>query len=310
MKKIFKRLAVILVSAMTVTMLSVTAFAADMPDANGDFNSNGYHDLQDRQRDVTISTQTNYKSALAVCKYYNITDGTTLLDTPRVLDKTYECFEISSNESAVITVKCDQTSFSKLTTDEQKEAKGEMLSEISKMGLEQDTLSKMQENLENQAFLGLTQAELVTMLFADTKADLSTALKWFAPMQGPVGTVLGILVILIIVLLLVSTVFDLVYIGLPMARNILDGKAEQNGQPKPLMVSYDAVKVVQMIEGTGNSSGAGGSNGGSNGNAYFEYLKRRILTYIILAVCILYLVSGEIATLIGGLLDVVSGIGS
>lgn len=174
----------------------------------------------------------------------------------------------------------------------------EALNKVGSLGLSSTSLAIVEKWAKT---LGATEAELLTSLFANTKADLFTAMKWFSPFQGTLGLILGIGVIFIIVLLIASTVFDLVYIGLPMARNVMDGKAEQNGKPRPFGVSTDAVRVV--TENEDNNKGAGG-------NMYVAYFKKRVVTYIILAVCILYLISGQLSSVIGWLLGQVSGIGS
>lgn len=175
----------------------------------------------------------------------------------------------------------------------------EALNKVGSLGLSSTSLAIVEKWAKT---LGATEAELLTSLFANTKADLFTAMKWFSPFQGTLGLILGIGVIFIIVLLIASTVFDLVYIGLPMARNVMDGKAEQNGKPRPFGVSTDAVRVVTENED--------GNNKGTGGNMYVAYFKKRVVTYIILAVCILYLISGQLSSVIGWLLGQVSGIGS
>lgn len=174
----------------------------------------------------------------------------------------------------------------------------EALNKVGSLGLSSTSLAIVEKWAKT---LGATEAELLTSLFANTKADLFTAMKWFSPFQGTLGLILGIGVIFIIVLLIASTVFDLVYIGLPMARNVMDGKAEQNGKPRPFGVSTDAVRVVNE-----NAN----DNNGTGGNMYVAYFKKRVVTYIILAVCILYLISGQLSSVIGWLLGQVSGIGS
>lgn len=229
--------------------------------------------------------------------------------TVYVLDKTYACYGVAFTGSSTtgyteFEIMYDPDTFNSLDPDEQQKANEEVINTINDWNMSQEARAQVQKKFTDAEELGMTDSQLLTLMFAETKADLSTAMKWFGPFQGTVGLILGIGVVIIMVLLIASTVFDLVYIGLPMARNALDGKAESNGQPKPFGVSYDAVKVVQNHEGGGQ-----GGQGGSNGNIYFDYLKRRVITYIILAVCILYLISGQLSSVIGWLLDLVSGVG-
>lgn len=147
-------------------------------------------------------------------------------------------------------------------------------------------------------------ASMIGVLFEDSKADLFTALQMFNPFSGVVGTILGCGVLALIILLLGSTVLDLCYIGLPVARNFIHSRSEQNGKgsdEKPWGVTNDAWSVIQETE-TNNTS-----SGGRYKNAYVMYFKRRVITYIILSICILYLLSGQIAGLIGWLMNLVSG---
>ena len=66
------------------------------------------------------------------------------------------------------------------------------------------------------------------------------------------------------------------------------------------MFSDDALYAVKVAE---ESSDAGGSKKQALG----VYLKRRIPMLVLLGICLLYLVSGSIYTLVGYILDLVSG---
>ncbi len=204
------------------------------------------------------------------------------------------CFTIDDTGA----IKCNTTKYDALTAEEKISHRQQALNKLGSAGFSSAGLKLIEKGFKNK---GATDAELLTSLFANTKADLFTAMKWFSPFQVTVGLILGIGVIFIILLLIASTAFDLVYIGLPMARNVMDGKAEQSGKPRPFGVSTDAVRVVNDNEG---------DNKGTGGNMYVAYFKKRVVTYIILAICILYLVSGQLSNVIGWLLGQVSGIGS
>ena len=215
-----------------------------------------------------------------------------------IMDKTYGVFYtiIGENENS-FTVSFDNETFAEMTQDEQKKATQEMVATYSSWGLSTDATSKFSSAITNAKELPYSNADAVAALF-NQGADINGAMAWFAPFQGAVGLVLGVLVVLLMVLLIASTVLDLVYIGLPTARMAMTSKASDKGQETPFGISSDALRIVNEKE-----------QGSDGGNVYLKYFKSRILTYIILAVCILYLVSGQIGTLIGGLLDMVSGIG-
>lgn len=151
---------------------------------------------------------------------------------------------------------------------------------------------------------GPANAAMVAALFSDTKADMFSALNIFAPFNGIIGTLLGIGVLVIIVLLIASTAMDIAYINFPVARNFMYGKDDKGGgggdskSSKPWGVTADAWSVVNECE-------AGGDKGYKNAN--IAYFKRRALTYIVVSILILYLLSGQIAGLIAWLMKLVSG---
>lgn len=153
---------------------------------------------------------------------------------------------------------------------------------------------------------GQANAAMVAALFQDTKADMFSALRIFQPFNGIVGTILGICVLALIILLIGSTALDMAYINFPIARNFMYGKdkegGDKGGAKKPWGVTADAWSVVNECEGGGGSGGDGKYK-----NANIAYFKRRIVTYIVVAIMILYLLSGQLAGLIGWLMNLVSG---
>lgn len=154
---------------------------------------------------------------------------------------------------------------------------------------------------------GQANAAMVAALFQDTKADMFSALRIFQPFRGIVGTILGIGVLALIILLIGSTALDMAYINFPVARNFMYGKEKEGGDKggakKPWGVTADAWSVVNECEGTGGSGGGDGKYK----NANIAYFRRRIITYIVVAIMLLYLLSGQLAGLIGWLMNLVSG---
>lgn len=148
---------------------------------------------------------------------------------------------------------------------------------------------------------------MIAVIFEDSRADMNTAMDIFHPFSGVVGTIIGIGCIIIIVLLVSSTVLDLCYINFPFFQNFADSHGGGGGGSstggKPVWVTRDAYAVVN----DGATGGRGNGNGGKYQNVNFAYLKKRIVTYIVLAICLLYLLSGQITGLIAWLLNLVSG---
>lgn len=226
--------------------------------------------------------------------------GTTVTSTP-VLDKSFHVYTLDSSDNKKYTIKFDEDKFNDLSENEQSKATSEMLQTVSAWQLDSKSVTSLAEKLENSASIVFSKADAVAILF-NNGADIMSALTWFMPFQGGFSTVLGVGVIIVICLLLLSTVLDLVYIGLPTARMAMNANVESKDKEIPFGISTDALRIVQQQTQTG------GDGGKSQGNPYLQYFKKRFLTYIILAVCILYLLSGQIGGLISGLLNLASGI--
>lgn len=142
---------------------------------------------------------------------------------------------------------------------------------------------------------------LLPLVMDSTSADVYGALKIIKPFLPIVRVIFGIGAIVIMIALVAFTILDLVVIGLPFARENLQSRADANGKAKIPFVSTDAISVIQEVESSL------GSNGGYK-NAYLLYFKRRTLTYIILSVCLLWLVVGELGGLIDWLLSLGGGL--
>lgn len=141
---------------------------------------------------------------------------------------------------------------------------------------------------------------MIPIMMDSTSADLYTALKWVSPLLPIVRVIFGIGAIAISLFLIGSTIVDLCFIGLPVMRESMTSNAEGKGGKIPF-VSSDAVSVIKETESSADSSGG-------YKNAYLVYFKRRVVTYIILSICLLYLVLGELSGLISWLLSLGDGI--
>lgn len=161
-----------------------------------------------------------------------------------------------------------------------------------------DALQSFMNNLqESDTSVG---SVMLPLIFESTKGDMYQAYKITSPFLEILSIVLGVGAVILILLLLFSTVMDLAYIGLPVWREAQASK--DGGNKNPFGVSYEALTTVKEVE-----KGLGGGDGGYR-NAYLLYFKRRALTYIILAICIFYLICGGLSGIIGFVLSLVSGI--
>ena len=152
-------------------------------------------------------------------------------------------------------------------------------------------------------------SRLISTLMANTKPDFASANRIYQPFSGTVGTILGLVAVLLMAALAIVMVLDLAYIAIPFVRNLLDGGSSDNGNGsggiKSKFVSWEAYNAVQQVEAGGGNSGNGG---GDNKTAVGIYFKKRIIMLLILGLCLLYLVQGEIFTMVGWFMDLVSGL--
>lgn len=136
---------------------------------------------------------------------------------------------------------------------------------------------------------------MLPILYESVVPDLYQAYIIAKPFLDVLNIILGVGCVLLILMLIFSTVMDLAYIGLPMWR---ESTANKNGSKTPFGVSYEAVSTVKEIES---------NTGGDYKNGYVLYLKHRGLTYIVLALCIVYLICGGLSGIISFVLSLVSG---
>lgn len=148
--------------------------------------------------------------------------------------------------------------------------------------------------------------QLMTTLMAQTKPDYQAANRIYKPFSGTVGTILGVISILIFAALALTMVLDLAYIAIPTFQLFVDGDGGNggDGKGKKSFISQEARDAVSMAVG---GSGSSGQNGGSNKLAVSIYFKKRVLMLCVLGICMLYLVSGQIFALVGMFLDLFSG---
>lgn len=142
---------------------------------------------------------------------------------------------------------------------------------------------------------------LIPIVMQATTADVYTAMKWIAPFLPFIRVIFGVGAIVITIFLAGVTIIDLTFIGLPIARESMTTRSEEKGKRKPPLVSGEALSVVKEVESSLE-------NVGSYKNAFLLYFKKRILTYFILSICLLYLVAGELGGLIAWLLSLGKGV--
>ena len=166
-------------------------------------------------------------------------------------------------------------------------------------GVTESTVQNWWKELQTKDGVG---SKFMNEILKNTKPDFVTANAIYQPFSGLVGTVLGLLAILICAFLGIVMAADICYITLPPVRNFVAEDDNAKGKiAKSKMFSHDAIYAVQCAEDTSD----GGSGGGRQ--ALGIYLKRRIFALILLGICLLYLINGQLYTLVGWVLDLLRG---
>lgn len=269
------------------TVISASANATTTDDAETELKNN--------LRNGAVGTGT--KSVDVSEKTYRL-DGGGTVGYKELIDK-------DSDNTGYI----NETQFNKLRGSEKSKFLGDM-NNVATATIDnsdivtEDTRTTWLNNVQNCDGIG---SQLMTALLQNTKPDYAKANRIYKPFSGVVSTVLGLGAILIMAALGIVMVLDLSYIGIPLFRGFCDGGEGSNGQgggAKGKLVSFEAHSAVQEAEG---GQGGGGQSGGSKKTAVAIYFKKRVIMLIVLGICLLYLIQGQIFTLVSWILDLMSG---
>ena len=168
-----------------------------------------------------------------------------------------------------------------------------------------ETVTDMTNVMQQQTGMG---ASLLASLLQNTKPDYTTANRIYEPFSGVVGTILGIIAIVIMAALGMTMALDLAYITIPAVQMSLGGSDEQGNGSKGKgiggFVSQEAKSAVKAADG-----GQGGQSGdGSYKAAVGIYFKYRWKGLVMLGICLIYLIGGHIYSFVAWFIDLFSGL--
>ena len=276
---LFKAFLLIVMCLTMVVSCGLVAFADDDPDVAAK------KDLQDYVVDTTTGLGD---------KDYKVEGGGKL--------KGSELFKTGTGDN---NHEIDEGKFNSLTSA----AQSQFVSDIAKYSYEcvdkndnvtNDTVEDWWRDLQAAEGVG---SKFLNVVLENTKPDFVSANRIYKPFSGLVGTVMGIIAVVGMGLLGIVLVADIFYIVIPPVR-LLVGDENGGGKDGKIAVSKifsnDAIYAIKVAESEGDG-------GGSKKQALGVYLGRRVPMLILLGICLLYLVSGHIYTLVGMILDLVSG---
>lgn len=174
-------------------------------------------------------------------------------------------------------------------TVEKREYMSDTLGYVKNASLNDRVKNKMFNFIADQ---DTTSSAAIRNLKVDSQANLASASSIMKPFSGGISIALGVISILILMFLGLSTVLDVAYIALPFARVAFSS----DDNKKPLFLTGDAWASVTDSEQTVGS--------GHYQSAIGMYFRRRLMTLIVISVCIIYLVTGQIFDLVGWFIDV------
>lgn len=176
-----------------------------------------------------------------------------------------------------------------------------------------DYNQKQQQKSENMDKANTQITDMKTGL--DITADTDTAVRAVSGFIPVISTILGILVILITVGMTIFSAFDLAFIAFPIFREkcedakvngnrMMTKTNKQTGESKLRFVSDDAQYAVAAADTTQSGK-----------NPFVIYFGKRLISYIVLAILLFILLSGNITIftdmalkLVQGILDLIQGI--
>ena len=167
-----------------------------------------------------------------------------------------------------------------------------------------ETVTDLMNIISQQSGLG---SSMLATIMQQTKPDFVSANRLYEPFSKVVGTILGILAIVIMAALGVTMALDLAYITIPAFQMAMGGSDEQGNGTKGKgiggIISQEAKSAVKAADG-----GQGGQSGdGSYKAAVGIYFKYRWKGLVLLGICLLYLVQGQIYSFVAWFIDLFSG---
>lgn len=199
----------------------------------------------------------------------------------------------SSSTSDIVNIKINIPSYKELKQNEKQDVMQSALDGIYNSRISRTNKNKIYNEL---CALDTSTSSLVRQLSDDVNADFNGAYKYFKPFSGPLGIVLGLFSLVLFALLAMTIVVDIAFMTIPFIQTWLMGDSGD----KAKFVSLEAVSAVKE-----SASKIGTSEYRSPIN---YYMKTKTKQLVAISICLLYLVSGQIYSVLAQIIDYFSGI--
>lgn len=276
--KIAGILSILMVLMCILSLCSMTVFAADTAEAEKALHQAVYNSVSDN--DYKLNGGGTIKGSGL---FTNTTDG-------KINESNFEKLTSQAQSDFV----SDVAKYSEEARD------NDSVGTVSTKEVANDTVQNWWKDLQSSKGVG---SKFMNVILENTKPDFVTANAIYQPFSGVVGTIMGVIAVVGMGLLGIVLVMDIFYIALPPVRIFVAEEGENGkGAKKAIskLFSNDAIYAVKVAEESDSSDG-------NKKQALGIYLKRRIFMLILLGICLLYLVQGQIYTFVGWILDLVSG---
>jgi hypothetical protein len=193
----------------------------------------------------------------------------------------------------VYTIKIDMSYYNDLGSEKAKQTiMKSALENINDSGISRVNKVKIYNYVCDQ---DKSTSSFVRQLSDDVNADFGEAYMMFKPFSGVIGIILGVLTLGTFIALALHITLDICYITIPGIQLALYNEKTN----KAKFISIEAQKAVEF---------AANSEGTNYVNPLSFYFKHKTKQFIAIGICILYLVSGQIYTLIANIIDAFKGI--
>lgn len=210
----------------------------------------------------------------------------------------YVNFVTYNEENGVIQITISMTDYEKLKQSSKREVYDIVLTSIKNSELTQNNKTKFYNYIVSQ---DTVISNLVRQLSDDVTADFMGAYTWFRPVASGISSFLSWLALAIFILLSFTITLDISYLVIP-ALNIWYSKVEEKeifkSGVKYRFISLEAKKAYDE---------ACASNGISFKSPISLYFSMKSKQLTLIAICLIYIVSGQIFGAISSFVDLFNG---
>lgn len=186
----------------------------------------------------------------------------------------------------------DEVAFNDMEFENRQEAIKFLLGEIGNSKLSPKSKNKLYNFVQNQ---DLDSNKVLRNLEKDVNADLDSGISYTSFLQRPVSVTLGVLSHVMFWGLFLKLVLDVLYITLPSVQYIIDSRFGEKKYYGKIISNAARIGVIER------------DKDGYNPLVLLTYMRRTIVSNVIMALAFLFLIRGTIIEFIAELVSAFSG---